>query len=68
MLHDEQQGQSIMTNIADVIERFKILYGEIISGNKNINLINEVIEKYYISYIKNKFVEKQYYNKKMQEI
>ena len=30
-----------MTNIADVIERFKILYGEITSGNKNINLINE---------------------------
>ena len=42
MLHDEQQGQSIMTNIADVIERFKILYGEITSGNKNINLINEI--------------------------
>ena len=31
-LHDEQQGSSIMTNIADVIERFKILYGEITSG------------------------------------
>ena len=41
MLHDEQQGKSIMTNIEDVIERFKILYGEITSGNKNINLIND---------------------------
>ena len=48
-LHDEQQGSaqqgtSIMTNIADVIERFKILYGEITSGNKNIKLINEFRE------------------------
>ena len=45
-----QQGQSIMTNIADVIERFKILYGEITSGNKNINLIKEFREILYYLY------------------
>ena len=66
-LQDEQQGNSIMTNIEDVIERFEVLYGEITSGKKNINLINEFRELLYYFY-KEKFVNKQYYKQMMQDI
>ena len=40
-LQDEQQGKSTMTNIGDIIGRFKILLGERTSDNKNNNSINE---------------------------
>ena len=36
-----QKGSSIMTNVAVLVERFKVLYDDIKSGKKNTKLINE---------------------------
>ena len=46
----EQEGGSIMTNFHDLIERFKALYGEIMSGNKNIKALNEFRDIIYYLY------------------
>ena len=36
-----QEGESIMTSLEDVYERFKILLGEVTSGSKNKHVMNE---------------------------
>ena len=61
---DLQTGSSILTTMEDIIERFKILYGEITSGNKNIEMINEFRD--IILYLfKNKHITKDYYKELM---
>ena len=59
-----QQGSSIMTNVADLVERFKVLYGEIKSGNKNTKLINEFRDIIYYLY-KNRLLSKDVYSTMM---
>ena len=52
----QQQGTSIMTNIEDVIGILKKnSTGEIVSDNKNVELINESREMFYCM-LKNKLV------------
>lgn len=64
---NQQEGTSIMTNLGDLLERFKILYGEITSGNKNTQLINEFRDIIYYLY-KNKYIKRDAYNTLMLEI
>ena len=60
----EQEGGSIMTNLHDLIERFKVLYAEIMSGNENIKALNEFRDIIYYLY-KNHFISKEQYNQMM---
>ena len=55
-----QKGESIMTNLEDVYEPIKILVGEITSGNKNKNVMNEFRDIIYYLYKHNHISKNNY--------
>ena len=55
-----QQGSSIMTSMVDLVDRFKLLVGEIESGNTNKALKNELADILQYLYKNKKLTKTQY--------
>lgn len=61
---DEQEGEGLFTSVNEIVERLKVLIGEMTSGNKNVKLKNEAndILEYLLRSDK---IDKQQYLKAM---